>query len=118
MHSPRIAEPADWSYVSTGHLPEAEVVQRLVSEAHTRFKSNTDGQNSQVYPALAQVPSDLFGICIVGTNGRVYAAGDVDFEFSIMSVSKPFLFALVSVLSAPTLLEPVVLSPGTGKEGR
>ncbi len=30
----------------------------------------------------------------------------------------PFLFALVSVLFATTLLEPVVLSAGTGKEGR
>lgn len=82
-------------YISTGHLPEADMVQKLVSDAHARFKSNTDGQNSQVYPALARVPSDLFGICIVGTNGAVYPAGDVDYEFSIMSVSKPFVFALV-----------------------
>lgn len=82
-------------YISTGHLPEADMVQKLVSDAHARFKSNTDGENSQVYPALARVPSDLFGICIVGTNGSIYPAGDVDYEFSIMSVSKPFVFALI-----------------------
>jgi glutaminase len=29
-------------------------------------KSNTDGKNSQLYPALAQMPSELFGICVVG----------------------------------------------------
>ena len=50
------------------------MVQRLVSEAHARFKSNTEGENSQVYPALARVPNDLFGVCVVGTSGRVYAA--------------------------------------------
>ena len=86
---------ADYPYISTGHLPEADEVQRLVQAAHDRFKSNKDGQVSQVYPALARVPSDLFGVCVVGTSGRIYAAGDTDHEFSIMSVSKPFLFALI-----------------------
>ena len=85
-------------YVSTGHLPPVEDVQRLVVEAHARFNANTEGQNSQVYPALAKVPSELFGVCVVGTSGRVYAAGDIEHEFSIMSVSKPFLFALICEL--------------------
>jgi glutaminase len=82
-------------YISTGHLPSPAQVQRLVDDAYARFKSNTEGENSQVYPALARVPSSLFGICVVGNTGRVYAAGDTDHEFSIMSVSKPFMFALV-----------------------
>jgi glutaminase len=37
----------------------------------------------------------LFGICVVGTTGDAYAVGDADYEFTIMSVSKPFVFALV-----------------------
>jgi glutaminase len=32
---------------------------------------------------------------VVGTSGNVYAVGDAEHEFSIMSVSKPFVFALV-----------------------
>ena len=28
---------------------------RLIAEAHERFKENTDGQNSQVYPALLAI---------------------------------------------------------------
>ncbi|MCJ7528559.1 MAG: glutaminase A [Methyloceanibacter sp.] len=83
------------NYVSTGSLPPREFVTALVAEAHERFKSNTDGKNSDVYPALASVPSELFGVCVVGTSGNVYAVGDTDHEFSIMSVSKPFVFALV-----------------------
>ncbi|MCC8955550.1 glutaminase A [Bradyrhizobium sp. Pear77] len=88
-------------YISTGHLPGPEIVQSLVDDAHRRFKSNTDGTRSQVYPALARVPSELFGVCVVGTNGRVHGAGDVDHEFSIMSVSKPFLFALICETIGP-----------------
>src|SRR5260221_6548646 len=88
-------------YISTGHLPATEMVQSLVEDAHRRFKSNSDGKNSQVYPALARVPSELFGVCVVGTSGRIYGAGDVDYEFSIMSVAKPFLFALICETIGP-----------------
>jgi hypothetical protein len=82
-------------FVSTGNLPSPERAQALVNEAHGVFSSNAEGENSQVYPALARVPSQLFGICIVGASGNVYRAGDADYEFSIMSVSKPFVFALI-----------------------
>ncbi len=88
-------------YVSTGHLPAAESINELVSEAHRRFKSDDTGNNSQVYPALARVPKDLFGICVVGTSGKIYEVGDSDYEFTIMSVSKPFIFALVCELLGP-----------------
>jgi glutaminase len=86
------------SYVSTGNLPPAELVQTLVEQGYDRFKANTEGANSEVYPALARVPSHLFGVCVVGTTGTVYARGDADYEFSIMSVSKPFVFALICQL--------------------
>ena len=51
--------------------------------------------NSDVYPALQRVGSNLFGVCVVATGGNVFAIGDADYEFAIMSVSKPFVFALV-----------------------
>ena len=81
--------------MSTGHLPAPEQVRALVDEAYERYKSVSEGENSSVYPALARVPSDLFGVCVVGTSGNVYAVGDAEHEFTIMSVSKPFVFALV-----------------------
>jgi glutaminase len=82
-------------YVLTAHLPIAEQVTALVIEAYARYQSDRGGQVSKVYPALARMPADLFGVCVVGTSGNVYAAGDTDQPFSIMSVSKPFVFALV-----------------------
>jgi glutaminase len=91
--------PADASveppFVSTGRLPSADVVRALVSEAHERFEANREGRVSDIYPALAKVPEDLFGLCVVGVNGASYASGDWDIPFSIMSVSKPFVFALI-----------------------
>src|SRR5215813_11880863 len=83
------------SYISTGHLPTPTVIKKLVTEAYKQFESDRQGQNSGVYPALARVPSRLFGICIADTAGEVYSAGDAEYEFTIMSVSKPFIFALV-----------------------
>lgn len=88
-------EPDKPWYVSTGCLPPPDRVTTLVAEAYNRFKSNAEGKNSTVYPALARVPSNLFGVCVAGTSGNVYAVGDAECEFTIMSVSKPFVFALV-----------------------
>ena len=82
-------------YVTTGHLPSPERVKALVADAYERFRSNTEGQTSKIYPALANVTEALFGVCVVGTSGNIYAAGDSDYEFPIMSVSKPYVFALV-----------------------
>jgi glutaminase len=90
------------SYISTGRLPSGEAVKRLVMEAHERFRSVNQGQVSQVYPALARVPGDLFGICVVGTDGSVFQVGDAEHAFTVMSVSKPFVFALVCNLIGAT----------------
>lgn len=87
--------PPASAFVSTGRLPPSGRVRDLVNEAHARFAPVRQGEVSQVYPALARVPGDLFGICIVGTDGSIHAVGDAGHAFTIMSVSKPFLFALV-----------------------
>ena len=84
-----------FSPVSTGHLPAAERVSALVAEAYERFKSIDEGENADYIPALAQVPRELFGVCVVSTSGAAYEVGDTEYEFSIQSVSKPFVFALI-----------------------
>ncbi len=92
----------DATFISTGRLPPADRVIKLVTEAHERFGRVELGKNSQVYPALAKVSQNLFGICVVGIDGHVYAVGDADYEFTIMSVSKPFIFALICDLIGAT----------------
>jgi glutaminase len=87
--------PVERWHVSTGNLPPGERVEALLAEAYARFRSVDDGAVAAVYPALARVPRDLFGIAVVGTPGSVYERGDTEHAFTIMSVSKPFVFALV-----------------------
>jgi glutaminase len=89
------------AYISTGHLPSPDQIKELVAEAYDLFKPNKQGVNSNVYPALERVPSELFGICVASTTGNVYRAGDAEYEFTIMSVSKPFVFALVCQAIGP-----------------
>ena len=82
-------------FVSTGELPSPELVAALVSEAYERYRDHDEGATSTVYPALRRVAAGLFGLCVVGTTGNRYTAGDAGAEFSIMSVAKPFVFALL-----------------------
>ena len=81
--------------VSTGRLPREHVVRRLLIEAYERFGSVDEGFVADYIPALARVAPDLFGCCIVSVAGRTVVAGDATHSFSIQSVSKPFVFALV-----------------------
>ncbi len=73
----------------------AENLERLAREAHARFKDDTSGKNADYIPALAKVPSNLFGITIVTVDGKVINVGDVDFPFSMQSCSKVFTMCLV-----------------------
>jgi len=88
-------EAAGPTLVSTGHLPPAEQVRTLVADAYERYKSLDEGKVADYIPALAKVPRNLFGVCLVGVNGAVHSVGDTDYEFSIQSVSKPFVFAMI-----------------------
>jgi glutaminase len=76
-------------------IPSAQVLSRAVQDAHEKFKDVKDGATADYIPELAKVPADLFGVAIVTARGDVYTAGDVDYAFTIQSVSKPFTAALV-----------------------
>ncbi len=81
--------------VSTGRLPDSREVERLVDAAFAEVAGVTDGQVSTVYPALARVAPDLFGVCVVGVGGAVHVAGDAEHPFALMSVAKPFVLAVM-----------------------
>lgn len=76
-------------------MPSVVELQRVVDEAHAKFKDLKDGKNADYIPILATVPSELFGVVIVTKDGRIYEAGDTDYMFAIESTSKPFNAALV-----------------------
>ena len=81
--------------VSTGDLPPADKVATLVREAHRLYQGVDEGEVADYIPALARARRDLFGLAVVGVGGRTFAVGDTQERFSIQSVSKPFVFALI-----------------------
>jgi glutaminase len=106
MLLPSLADAAD---------RQARQFQRLVNEAHERYKGLTDGKNADYIPILTTVPSDLFGVVIVdASDGKVYAAGDTDYKFSIQSVSKPFTAALVMAQQGPQAIHEKIGVEPTG----
>lgn len=81
--------------VSTGSLPDAAVVSSLLQNARERYLPVLDGKVADYIPALAEASIDSFGLAIVSAAGTVFTAGDVETQFSIQNISKPFVFALV-----------------------
>lgn len=74
--------------------PRDEQVKAAVNEAYAMFKGDTTGKNADYIPYLAHVDSKLFGIAVVTTDNKVYTLGDIDYAFSIQSISKVFTLAL------------------------
>ncbi len=89
------------SSAAIAEMPSDRDFQRVVDEAHAMFKDVKEGANANYIPILDTVPSDLFGIVIVTRDGKVFKAGDVDYRFSIQSVSKPFTAALIMAQQGP-----------------
>ena len=74
--------------------PRREVVAAVIQEAYDKFKDDKNGKNADNIPYLAHVDSKLFGIAIVTTDNQVLTKGDVDYSFSIQSISKVYTLAL------------------------
>jgi glutaminase len=81
--------------VSTGDLPDPEQVRASLEDAHQRYATEESGSVADYIPVLAQAPPERFGIAVVGVRGASFDVGDAGTPFSIQSVSKPFVFALV-----------------------
>ena len=92
--------------------PSAETLERLAKEAYAKFKDDKSGKNADYIPALAKVPSNLFGIAIVTVDGKVLHVGDVDYPFSMQSCSKVFTMCLVMQESGDkTIYDKVSVEP-------
>jgi glutaminase len=81
--------------VSTGDLPDASVVAALLTEAHGLYGAVDTGKVADYIEALATADPSWFGLAVVGVSGKVFREGDAEVKFSIQSVSKPFVFALL-----------------------
>jgi glutaminase len=95
--------------------PSNDEIQAAINEAHEKFKTDKNGKNADYIPYLGHVDSKLFGIAAASTDGHVFISGDVNYAFSIQSISKVFTLALaMEELGADKVFERIGSEP-TGR---
>jgi glutaminase len=115
MASPVMAQVAAPVEMESGmEVVAADDLQWLVDEAYNLYKNDQSGENASYIKILTETPSELFGVVIVTADGKVFQAGDVDYRFSIQSVSKPFTAALIMTEQSPEVLNEKVGVEPTG----
>ena len=92
-----------------------DTLARLAQEAYNKYKDDNSGKNADYIPALAKVPSKLFGITIVTVDGKIINVGDVDYAFSMQSCSKVFTMCLVMQESGDQAIYDKINVEPTGK---
>ena len=95
--------------------PRRDVVAAVVQEAYDKFKNDSNGKNADYIPYLAHVDPKLFGIAVVTTDNQVLTKGDVDYSFSIQSISKVYTLALAMEALGPDAVFDKVGSEPTGR---
>jgi len=111
LAGPAIAQNARSSPVA----PRKEMVESVVKQAYEKFKGETKGKNADYIPYLAHVDSKLFGIAIVTTDNNSLTMGDVNYSFSIQSISKVFSLALAMEELGPDKVFEKIGSEPTGR---
>lgn len=65
-----------------------------LTEALDGVRADRTGATAQYIPELAAADPEPLGAAFVTVDGEVYGAGDDVVEFSVQSISKPFVYAL------------------------
>lgn len=70
------------------------IISDYLTEVLGDVESDTSGQRAGYIPELAAADPERLGAAFAMTDGEVHGAGDIDIEFTIQSISKPFVYAL------------------------
>ncbi|MGB0371689.1 MAG: glutaminase A [Opitutales bacterium] len=69
-------------------------IQRILENLHKELSSNHDGAVADYIPELGKADPALFSICLVTADGQIYEVGEAKEEFTIQSISKPFVYGM------------------------
>lgn len=70
------------------------IIPDYLAEVLGDVESDTSGEPAGYIPELASADPERLGAAFAMVDGEVYGAGDIDVEFTIQSISKPFVYAL------------------------
>lgn len=72
----------------------ASPLRTILRELYDKYLPLRDGKVADYIPELAKADPGSFGISVVTKDGQTFSAGDVKQQFTIQSISKPFVFGL------------------------
>ncbi len=78
-----------------GSLPGTSEINRALHLAYERALSNREGRVADYIPALASADPDALEIVIADVSGGIFRQGTTSTQFTIQSISKAFVYALV-----------------------
>lgn len=90
------------------------VIPDYLAEALGDVEADTSGELAGYIPELAAADPGRLGAVFATVQGEVYGAGDIDAEFTIQSISKPFMYALAL---ADRGFDPVLAKVGVEPSG-
>ncbi len=105
------------------------MVDKMLEELYHEFRGKENsGALANYIPQLSKVNPRNFGIVLTTVDGHQYAYGDTDIEFTIQSVSKPFVYGMaiqehgvqnvlekISVEPSGDAFNSISLYPGSGR---
>lgn len=67
---------------------------KILIDLHQKYSSCNEGQTASYIPELAKAESKHFAIAAVTVDGKIYSVGDTLENFTLQSISKPFVYGL------------------------
>lgn len=80
---------------ATGAVPSGPDTDRLLAAAHEHAARHAEGAVADYIPILAAADPEAFGVCLADVEGGLHEVGDTRATFSIQSISKAFVYALL-----------------------
>ncbi|WP_240772766.1 glutaminase A [Phragmitibacter flavus] len=74
--------------------PRSSPVLDYLKQLHHTHAEFTGGEVATYIPELAKADPNWFAICLVTPDGQVYEVGDSKQQFTIQSISKPFVYGM------------------------
>lgn len=102
--------------------------QAYLNSLYQEYLGEREGELPDYIPELGRVNPDKFGISLVTVDGTIQQVGDTQCDFSIQSISKPFVYGLIledlgidgvlkKINTEPSgdAFNSISLEPGTGR---
>lgn len=81
------------SGVTLGRMP-ATPIPTYLNAILDEVRDNKEGANADYIETLRDADPDKLALALCTRSGNLYSVGDDEYEFSIQSISKPFVYAL------------------------